>query len=106
MYLQTIEIMHQGKKMKVNKGELEIFFRPKIVRTELGKKWQSHWFLKHFWQLYEKRMINEDLDKLEKDLWREAYRLQGVVKAYLNLRNFIPVPEPFHPKLYGMEGQF
>ena len=43
---------------------------------------------------------------MEKELWREAYRLQGVVKAYLNLRNFIPVPEPFHPKLYGMEGQF
>ena len=50
--------------------------------------------------------MSQDLDKFEKELWREAYRLQAVVKAYLNLRNFIPVAEPFHPKLYGMEGQF
>jgi hypothetical protein len=106
MYMEKIEIMHQGKKIKVDKGEMEIEFRPKIVRMPLAAKWKSHWFLKHFRDIYEKRIIHQDLDKLEKDLWREAYRLQGVVKAYLNLRNFIPVPEPFHPKLYGMEGQF
>ncbi|MCK5282463.1 MAG: hypothetical protein KAK00_03570 [Nanoarchaeota archaeon] len=105
-YMQKIEIMHQGKKMKVDKGELEIFFRPKIVRTQMASKWGNHWFLKWFQELYEKRIMSQDFDKLEKELWREAYRLQAVVKAYLNLRNFIPVPEPFHPKLYGMEGQF
>lgn len=106
MYLQKIEIMHQGKKMSVDKGELEIFFRPKLVRTEMGASWGKHWFLKRFQELYEKRIMSQDMDKLEKELWREAYRLQAVVKAYLNLRNFIPVPEPFHPRLYGMEGQF
>ncbi len=106
MYLQDIEIMHQGKKLKVNKGELELFFRPKIVRTADAEKWSSHWLLKHFQDIYEERIIDAELVKLEKELWREAYRFQGVVKSYLNLRNFIPVPEPFHPKLYGMEGQF
>ena len=106
MYMQKIEIMHHGKKLNVDKGEMEIFFHPKIVKTDMAMKWKKHWFLKWMWEIYEKRILNQDLDKLEKDLWREAYRLQGVVKAYLNLRNFIPVPEPFHPKLYGMEGQF
>ena len=106
MYLQKIEIMHHGKKLKVDKGEMEIMFHPKIIRTPMAKKWQKHPILKWFWEIYEKRIILQDLEKLEKELWREAYRLQGVVKAYLNLRNFIPVPEPFHPKLYGMEGQF
>ena len=106
MYLKKIEIMHQGKKLQVDKGELEIEFRPKIIRTATGKKWRNHWLLKRFRDLFEKRIMSEDFDKLEKELWREAYRLQAVVKAYLNLRNFIPVPEPFHPKLYGMEGQF
>jgi len=106
MYMQKVEVMHQGKKLNVDKGELEIFFRPKIVRKKDGKSWEHHWFLKYFQDIYEKRIISADLDKMEKELWREAYKLQGVVKAYLNLRNFIPVPEPFHPKLYGMEGQF
>jgi hypothetical protein len=106
MYMQKIEIMHQGKKLKVDKGELEIFFKPKLVRTPLAEKWKDHWFLKHWQELYEKRIISQDLDKMEKELWRESYRIQAVIKAYLNLRNFIPVPEPFHPKLYGYEGQF
>ena len=106
MYMQKIELIHQGKKINVDKGELEIFFRPKLVRTPTAEKWKDHWFLKHFYEIYEKRIWEQDIDKLEKELWQEAYRFQGVVKAYLNLRNFIPVPEPFHPKLYGMEGQF
>jgi len=106
MYLVKQEIMHQGKKIRVDKGELEIQIRPKIVRTTKAEAWKKHWFLKNFQELYEKRIISQDLDKLEKEIWREAYRFQGVIKTYLNLRNFIPVPEPFHPKLYGMEGQF
>jgi len=106
MYMQKIEIMHQGKKLKVDKGELEIFFRPKIIRMPTGKAWKTHWATKWFQELYEKRIISTDIEKLEKELWREAYRAQATVKSYLNLRNFIPVPEPFHPKLYGMEGQF
>jgi hypothetical protein len=106
MYLEKQEILHQGKKIKVDKGEIEIIFRPKLVRTEMAKSWAKHWFLKHVQEIYERRVIEQDLDKWHKELWRESYRLQGVVKAYLNLRNFIPVPEQFHPKLYGMEGQF
>jgi hypothetical protein len=106
VYLKKEELMHQGKKITVDKGELEIFFRPKIVRTALAKQWANHWFLKWWQEIYEDRIIDQDLNKFEKELWREAYRLQGAVKAYLNLRNFIPVPEPFHPRLYGMEGQF
>ena len=106
MYIKNVEIMHQGKKLTVNKGEMEIEFRPKIIRTDTAKKWKKHWFLRFFTDIYEKRLMSQDLDKFEKELWREAYRLQAVVKAYLNLRNFIPVAEPFHPKLYGMEGQF
>jgi len=106
MYLVDQEIIHQGKKMKINKGEIEIFFRPEIVRTATGESWSKHWFLKRFQDVFERRVWSEDFDKMEKELWREAYRLQGVVKAYLNLRNFIPVPEPFHPKLWGYEGDF
>ncbi|MDO8480860.1 MAG: hypothetical protein Q7S65_03510 [Nanoarchaeota archaeon] len=102
-YIQSVDIMHQGKKIKADKGELEIHLKGKIIRTDLGNKWKDHWLLKHFQDVYEKRILSQDLDKAEKDLWREMYRLQGVIKSYLNLRNFIPVPEPFHPAQYGME---
>jgi hypothetical protein len=106
MYIESREIMHHGKKIKVNKGEMEIEFKPKLVRSATAKAWKDHWLLKHFQDIYEARIISQEVEKMEKDLWRDAYRLQAAVKSYLNLRNFIPVAELFTGKKYGMEGEF
>ncbi len=102
VYIQNREIMHQGKKIKVQFGEMEIMFNG-AVQTDYDDKWKDHWFLKHWQDIYEKRIISQDLEKHEKMLWREIYRLTSVVKRYLDMRVFAPTPEPFYPKLYGME---
>ena len=47
--------------------------------------------------------MSQEFEKHEKELWRETYRFQSAVKRFLDLRTFIPTPEPFHPKLFGME---
>ncbi len=102
VYIQNREIMHQGKKITVQWGELEIFFNG-AVQTDYEDKWKEHWFLKHWQDLYEKRIMSQELEKHEKMLWREIYRLTNVVKRYLDMRVFMPTPEPFTPKLYGVE---
>ncbi|MBW2989288.1 hypothetical protein KY358_03130 [Candidatus Woesearchaeota archaeon] len=102
VHVQDREIMHQGKKLKVQWGEMEIFFNG-TVQTDYNEKWKNHWFLKHIQSAYESRILSQDIEKHEKLLWREVYRLTGVVKRYLDMRVFIPTPEPFTPKLYGME---
>ncbi|MBI2651736.1 hypothetical protein HYX01_04655 [Candidatus Woesearchaeota archaeon] len=104
-YIQEKEIVHQGKKMKVQYGEIEMFFKAKII-GDLNNQWKKHWFLKHFKHIYEHRFMHAHLEKREKDLWRDVYRLQSKAKAYLTLRTWMPTPELFHPKLYGWEGQF
>ena len=104
VYTQDIEIMHHGKKMKVQKGEIELFIRPKL-ELDYANEWGDHWFLKHFKKLYIDRIMSQEVAKREKELWREAYRFQGKIKKFLNLRIFIPVPEPFHPAIYGYEGE-
>ena len=101
-YLQEREIVYQGKKMKTQWGEIEMFFKPILV-SDVGHKWESHWFLKHFKEFYEERMHHANIEKREKDLWRDAYRIQSKVKAYLNLRTWMPTPELFHPRQYGFE---
>jgi hypothetical protein len=103
-YLQDVDVIHQGKKIRVNNGELEIFFRPKIEGDYKGT-WRTHWLLKHFQDIYEKRIMLQDIEKLEKNLWREAYRIQSKVKDFLNLKTYVPTAPPFHPKLYGHEGE-
>lgn len=104
VYLQDIEIMHQGKKIKAKSGELEIFFRPRLEGDYKGT-WRKQWLLKHFQDIYEKRIMSYDIEKLEKNLWREGYRIQSKVKDFLNMRTYIPTAPPFHPKLYGQEGE-
>lgn len=104
VYMKDMEIMHHGKKIVVQKGEIEIFIKPR-VELDYMNEWKSHWFLKHFDKLYKNRIMSQEIDKREKELWREAYRFQGKIKRFLNLRTFIPVPEPFHPVKYGMESE-
>lgn len=103
VYMQDIEVVHQGKKMKIQKGEIEMFFRA-WIEADYRHLWEKHWLLKHLQDIYERRIMIQELDKREKELWREAYRLQNRVKRYLNMRIFIPTPEPFHHPIYGYEG--
>ena len=102
VYLQTLEVVHQGKKMNAQKGEIELFFRAKVV-TDYKKEWEKHGFLKYIQPIYEMRIIHTELEKREKELWRDVYRIQAKVKQYLQLRTFTPVPEPFFPRTYGFE---
>ncbi len=101
-WLQETEVVHQGKKIRVQKGEIELFFRPRIEGDYTGD-WAKHRLLKHFQNIYETRIMHQDIEKREKELWRDVYRIASKVKTWLNLRTYIPVIEPFHPKLYSME---
>ena len=105
MTLQEREIVHQGKKMKTQFGELEMFFKARII-SDLGGKWNKDPLLKHFKSIYENRIMHSAIEKREKDLWREVYRIQSKVKAYLKLRTWMPTPELFHPAQHGFEGEF
>ena len=102
VYLQNVEIVQQGKKMTAQNCEIEFFFRPRIEK-DFRKMWANHWLLKHLKHIYEARIIVGEIDKREKDLWRDVYRIQSKVKQYLQLRNYQPVTEPFFARQYGYE---
>ena len=102
VYLQNMEVVHQGKKMNVQKGEIEMFFRARM-ELDYNNEWENHKFLKYIKPLYEKRIIHTELEKREKELWRDVYRIQNKIKQYLQLRTFVPVPEPFFPRQFGWE---
>jgi len=104
VYTKDIDVMHQGKKITVQKGEIEMFFRPKLV-GDIKEHWKKHPILKHFHQVYWERVMSQQVEKKEKELWREAYRLQSTVKQFLNLRTFIPIPESFHHPKYAWEAE-
>lgn len=100
--MQPMEVVHQGKKMNVIKGELEVFFKARII-SDLEHKWEKSNLLKHLKRTYEGRIMHAHIEKREKELWRDVYRLQSKMKSYLNLRIWAPTGELFHPKTYGWE---
>jgi len=101
-YIQNIEVVHQGKKVQAQKGEIEFFFRP-WIEGDPKEEWRNHWLLKNFIHIYEHRIMHKDLLKKEKEIWQEAYKVQSKIKQYLELRNYMPTPEPFFARKYGFE---
>ena len=102
VYLQNVEIVQQGKKMTAQNCEIEMFFRPRIEK-DFKHIWGNHWLLKHFKHIYEARIIVGEIDKREKELWRDANRIHEKVKQYFNLRNYTAIPEPFFARQFGYE---
>ena len=102
VYLQNVEVVHQGKKMTAQQGEIEMFFRARI-ESDYNNEWEKHWFLKYIKPIYEKRILHIEIEKREKELWRDAFRIQAKIKQFLQLRTFVPVPEPFFARTYGYE---
>ena len=102
VYVQNVEVVHQGKKMNVQNGEVEMFFRPRI-ELDYRHEWEHHWFLKYAKPIFEKRIMHAEIEKREKELWRDAYRIHAKVKQFLQLRTFVPVPEPFFGRQFGYE---
>ena len=98
--LRNVEIMKDEKKLKTNWGEVEVLLRGRVVCDHL-KLWEKHPILKHFEELYSKRIIKHDLTKQRDELRREVYRLQEAIKDFLGMKKSLQEPEsqgPFFPR--------
>lgn len=94
--LEETEIMHQGQKYKTNKGEVEVVVNASLEMDymhEDGKGWRDNSFLKHFNDMFHKRLFKKDLEMHKHELYREAYRLQEAIKTYLQLKTYLPEQE-------------
>ena len=88
------EIMREGKKEKVQFAEIRILIRPHLEVGDISKtpiiKYFDYWF--------RTRLIKKNLEENRKLLYQDAYRLQGTMKKYLELKTFLPEEEIFHEK--------
>lgn len=95
--LTSAEVMYEGKKVKCNKGELEM----KIISfVEINyAAWRKSSIFKPFIEMFYKRIISTEMEDHRKRLYREIYTLQGAIKKYLKLKGFLPQHDlqQFHP---------
>ena len=96
--LSETEVMRDGKKLKVNKGEVEVKVWT-YLEVDVKGKWSKHPILKIFNNIFQSRIMKEDFEDSKKELYREAYNLNSYVKRWMKLKRFLPYEEVtlFHP---------
>ena len=96
MLAKDIEVMKDGKKFKTNTADLELALWSRIemdYQHESGKGWRDSPILKHFNDVFHKRMFKADIEKHKHDLYRETYQIQDVIKIFLGLKTYMPEKE-------------
>jgi len=99
LYILPAEVIRDGKKLKANKGEIEIKIWAYLEFDYKGE-WSRHPILKLFNQIFPKRIFKKELYEDHKlELYREAYILQNFIKKWFKLKTFLPFEEvtPFYP---------
>lgn len=82
------EIMVEGKKRKVMKGEIEFNLRA-WLKTDPGDKWATHWFLKYIKKLWENRLYGGEVAVSRDRLRKEIYEAQDFLKKFFQMRRWL-----------------
>ncbi|MBW3022757.1 hypothetical protein KY308_01490 [Candidatus Woesearchaeota archaeon] len=99
--MKDVEIMHQGTKIKANKGEVEVMINCyleteaefQVEKSMLGYFLPWNWFA----AIFKKRIYREKITEHKKDLLEELNLLQHEIKTFLELKSFLPKSEMLHP---------
>ncbi len=95
------EIMVKGQKLTVQFGEISTLIWP-YVELDYKGLWAKHKLLKHFDSIFRKRIFYKELDNHKKELYRDVYKLHGMMKKFLEIKSFMPDLESFHEKFDKM----
>lgn len=82
--MSRVEVMHKGKKLKMDKGEVEVMISAN-VEIDFRGEWKKG-FLKTISSLFKKRIYRKEITDHKNQLYKEAYRLQSVIKRYLEAK--------------------
>lgn len=89
--LEAAEIVKNGKKFKVNKGEAELKIYAKLImdQPEAFKKG----FLKSIKKTFFENIYYKDVLMHRKRLYQDVFEFKKALKTYFNLQTWVPEPE-------------
>jgi len=97
--MKSIEVMHQGYKMKTDRGDAVINIEA-WLQLDYNNEWEKAPIIKAPWirRLFRNRIYKAQVEAYKIDLYKIAYRLQNTIKQYLKLKTLYDMPKPFHPE--------
>lgn len=97
--LTDMEVIKDGKKIKTNKGEVEISLNS-FLELKYTSKFAEHPFLKFFEGMFTRRIYSSKTER-EKELYQEVYALNNYIRQWFKLKRYLPYEETkpfFQPK--------
>lgn len=82
--MKDAEVEIDGKKVKTNKGEVEIKFKGEIIK-DYEKRWEDKPIWKFLRGIYEKYIIRETIDEYENELKDEVKKIIKDIKSFLRI---------------------
>lgn len=83
------EIMVNGKKKKLDKGEMEIKFSKVLMELDYKKEWSKNSFLAFFYYYFPKIFYREYIKNRKKEFFKEVLMLKGLIKNWLSMKVFM-----------------
>ncbi len=77
--VKDAEVNVQGKKVKIDKGEIDMKISSRLISNRSGK-WKKDSFLK---KLYNTFIVKDRIDGYKQDLYEKTYKFHEEVKNYL-----------------------
>ena len=96
--LASIEIVKDGRKIKAQKGEVEITLVG-TIHQKFMSEFAKNDILKHFQTVFTRKIYKSNIDARTKQLYHEVYELQHFIKQWLKLKRYNPYAETraFYP---------
>ena len=82
--VKEIEVEMDGKRVKMNKGEVEMRFNTYVISNANENFKDDSWFIR----IYENWVIRDRLEQYKINLYKKFMKLQDVIKEELNLYRF------------------
>lgn len=95
--MKSIEVMHQGHKMKTDRGDCIIRIWA-YLQLDFNNRWRNSPFMMRWDKLFRNRIYKAQIEAYKIDLYKTSYRLQNVIKQYLKLKTLYEMPRPFQPE--------
>lgn len=95
IHVENTEIMYEGHKLKLNKGEIDIFISP-ICVLDISGMWKGGTIFDSFIKPFRLRMIKKDASWHKREIEDYASRLQMTIKDFLDLKQFEHRGQPLH----------
>lgn len=90
--LSNVEVVKDGIKMKVQKGEIEMHYQALVEKT-YEKDLKKNRLLEPFLDLFNKRVYRSEYEERKKELYQELYTMQNFIKQWFKMKRYLPYEE-------------